>query len=243
MCRMLIAVGKVNLSWLIDDFIIMANDENEKHENNEDQSFKHDHGWGIVYLKDGEMNVYKSTKPCYEDEEINSFRKLISPLYILHARKGSEGRGGVEMVNVHPFQYENYVFCHNGTVYEELSYDERFTPQGETDSEMFFYYLMSGITNRIDEQIIYHKSSRIKDFSGLNSILSDGENSFIINWYKKNPRYYTLKILATEESVIISSEILPHFKNDNWREMKNGEICKLNTLTRKYNVRSSSFSL
>ena len=233
MCRMLIAVGEVNISNLIDDFVLIASDKNERHENNEDKDFPHGDGWGISYVEDNQIKLYKSIKPCYEDKTIHSFKKINSPLYLLHARRGSVG--SVKMENVHPFQYLNYIFCHNGTVKEELQYDNIFTPQGDTDSERLFYYLLSNMNNGLDENIIYEKLSKVKNFMGMNCFVTDGNTRFIVNWYaKKKPNYYTFKVLKEEKYIIIASEILPHFKSSNWKKLENHDILRLNTLTKNY---------
>ena len=238
MCRMLIAVGTVNVSWLIDDFITMARDKNERHENNENKDFPHGDGWGISYIENEKLKVYKSPKPCYEDSEIHSFKQKDSPLFILHARRGSVGE--VKWENVHPFNYSNYVFCHNGTIDEELKYEKKFIPRGETDSERLFYYLLSGQKNGLTEKSIFDKYIKINDFMGMNTIVTDGNISYIINWYEKKPKYYTYKILKEKDFVIISSEILPHFKNSSWQKTKNHDIVKLNTLTKEYEKYSFS---
>jgi len=233
MCRMLIAVGEVNPSWLIDDFILMANDQNAKHENNEDKEFKHGDGWGIVYFENNQPKIYKSIMPCYEDDTIFSFKKIQSPFFILHARKGSVG--SVKMENTHPFQHGDYIFCHNGTVKQTLLIDEKFSAQGETDSEQLFLYLLSGISNGIDERIIYDKYSQVKDYKGMNTFITNGAESYIVNWYSLRPRYYTFNILESDKFVLISSEILPHFKGD-WKKTANHDIVKLNTTSRKCEI-------
>ena len=62
MCRMLIAVGNVNVNLLLDGLVTMANDENEKHERNQNKNgnWKHDGGWGIAYLENNRWIVEKS---------------------------------------------------------------------------------------------------------------------------------------------------------------------------------------
>lgn len=227
MCRMLIAVGEVNTTWLIDDFILMASGKNERHENNADKLFQHGDGWGMCYFDRDQLKIHKSIKPCYEDGEIHSYKKISSPLIIMHARHGSKGK--VKIENVHPFHYLNYIFLHNGTVKEKLKYNSMFIPQGNTDSEELFYYLLSDITGELNEHIIYKKLSQVKNFTGMNMIISNGEISFVINWYAVKPNYYKLKMLKTKDFVVISSEILPHFKQGTWRTLNNKDILKIYT--------------
>ncbi len=230
MCRMLIAVGKVRIDRVIDDFLQMAGDKNERHENNENEFFPHGDGWGFVYLDEGQLKIDRAVTPCYEDERFLRYKTTQSPFYIMHARKTSQGN--ITPENVHAFHHSGYVFCHNGTVKEKLSYDAKFLPQGETDSERLFYHLLSnGKGKPIDEYTIRETYAKIRNYSGLNTIISDGEMSYIVNWYSKNPLYYTMKVLRTDEFTIISSEILPHLEDKSWRKLENREILKLKTST------------
>jgi len=227
MCRLLIAAGKFDLSEIIDDFKTMAMDQNEKHENNAGKEFRHGDGWGIVFMQDGRMQVKTFLAACYEDDAIEAYRTLDTPLCVLHARKGS--KGSVKLENVHPFQASGYAFCHNGTVDDELLYEDHLKPAGDTDSEKLFYYLISNLSEGLNERVIYDKYTGIKEFTGINSIVTDGETSFIVNWFSKKPEYYTLKVLETPDCAIISSEILPHFRGGDWRRSNNRDIYRMNT--------------
>ncbi len=236
MCRMLIAVGDTDIATIAEDFKRIAGDKNEKHENNIDKDFEHGDGWGVVYLVDNQLKMKKSIVPYYEDPDVEKIKNIKSPLFILHARKKSDGKGLVRMENVHPFRYDNYIFCHNGTVDEDLSFEDKYTPQGETDSERLFYYIISNINGEMNENILSDKLNRVNDFSGMNSILSDGKTSYIVNWYAKKPGYYTFKMLVNENFIIISSEILPGYGGDQWVKTNNHDIIKLDTSSRKYSI-------
>ena len=121
MCRMIFAVGKINVGSLIDDFITLASDQNEKHEKNINKIFKHGDGWGIAYFENDEIKVFRSTKAVYEDPQVDQFRNLKTNFLILHARKASKGSKNIQ--NVHPFEYKlngsHYLFFHNGTIQDE----------------------------------------------------------------------------------------------------------------------------
>ncbi|MBN2012671.1 class II glutamine amidotransferase [candidate division KSB1 bacterium] len=233
---MLIAVGKPPMDVLLDDFAIMASNRNEKHENNEKREFQHADGWGIVYTDNEILQVDKYTQPCYNDPNLSNYRDLESPIVILHARKGSKGHGGVELVNTHPFWYGNYIFCHNGTVDQKLTFDNAFSPKGKTDSEQLFYYMLTNMNGSFNESYISDKLNAIHDFTGMNSIFSDGHTSFIINWYRLRPLYYALKFMETSDYFVLSSEILPHLKSQNWQQLKNHDILRLETESRSFRI-------
>ena len=231
MCRMIFAAGQFKVEWLIDDIIQLAFDNNEKHEENANKKFKHSDGWGLTYLEENRLKIYRSIKPIYEDPQIKKFKNLRTPLIILHARYGT--KGALNINNIHPFEYQNkkshFVFFHNGTVRDELTIDPEFKLKGETDSEKFFYYLISGNFNELNISWLQNKLLNLKDFSGANFILTNGKYSYIANWYSLNPLYYTMKILKQKDSVIIASEVLPHYRSANWQRLKNQEILSVNT--------------
>ncbi len=230
MCRMLIALGNFRTDWLIDDFILMAADRNEKHENNANEQFLHGDGWGIVYEQSGEFRLSRAITPCYEDVRFNHYRSIQSSFFMMHARKGSKGI--VNIRNVHPFREKDYIFCHNGAVNDELSLDDRFVPSGETDSERFFYYLLSQMPDgRIQDQLIRPVYAKMTDYTGMNTMITDGLSTYVVNWYSKNPDYYNMKLFMNDEALIVSSEVLPHFKG-NWQKLVNRDILKINNSSR-----------
>lgn len=87
--------------------------------------------------------------------------------------------------NTHPFEINNWVFAHNGTVSSIMSMEEfklkRFKPIGKTDSEFAFCYLLERLEDernpKIVEDILKKEAHNIKTKSGgrFNFILSDGE--------------------------------------------------------------------
>lgn len=229
MCRMLLASGKLNMDRLIHDFLLMANDQNEKHEKNMTAECKHGDGWGIAFRQNGALKVFKSTRPAYEDDQIEQFRTLATDWVLLHARKAS--KGAVELKNVHPFaltvDHSPYLFCHNGTIKDDLTFDPRFVPQGNTDSEAFLYYLASPGAKAIDLQSLRTKLAQIKDFTAANFLLSDGKTSYVACWYSCDPVYYTLKMLKNSDFICVASEILPHYRKEKWQRLNNKSILAL----------------
>jgi len=150
MCRMIFAAGDFELSQLIDNLILMAKGENELHENNPELgTYQHAHGWGIAYLDQGEWIVKKSEKAVFEDSEINELRTVKTNLAVLHVRRATNGV--ISYDNTHPFQFRNYVFCHNGTLRGKIDYDQWFHVDGKTDSEKLFYSVLTEIKEDYDD--------------------------------------------------------------------------------------------
>lgn len=231
MCRMLVAIGNINTDWLIQDFILMAADQNEKHEKNQDQEFKHGDGWGIAYLENGELKVFRSPKAVYDDDQINQFKNLQSDLVILHARKAS--RGNVAIRNVHPFECQlngrRYLFFHNGTIHDELPFENTFKPISATDSEQLFYYLLSNSNGQLSTSFFKSKLEKLTDFTAANFILTNGKMTYAGNWHSENPNYYTMKVLQKPGLVIVASEALPNYETKEWMKLRNQDIASVRT--------------
>ncbi len=231
MCRMIFAVGNINTNSLIEDFIALASDQNEKHEKNIDKEFKHGDGWGIAYFENDDIKVFRSTKAVYEDPQIDQFRNLKTNFLILHARKASKGTVNIE--NVHPFEYKlngnHYLFFHNGTIRDEIHLDNQFQPVGTTDSERLFYSFLSNTNGQLTEKALRSRLIEIKDFTAANFILTDGKITYATSWYSEKPNYYTLKVLQKPGLVVIASEVLPHYKVDGWLKLENHDIVTVRT--------------
>jgi len=118
------------------------------------QSREHPHGWGIAYYLTGEPEPHRirSVESAHTDdrfERVSEF--LTSNAVVAHVRKATVGELSIE--NTHPFKYEGWVFCHNGTLFgfEEVKdvihqrVNPRFLPmlQGSTDSETLFYLVLT----------------------------------------------------------------------------------------------------
>jgi len=226
---MIFALGQFDADLLINDFIAMASDQNEKHEKNIYKVFKHGDGWGIAYLQNDSFQIFRSPKPVYEDPQLEQFRDVKTNFLILHARKASKGE--VVLENVHPFEAKlnsnHYLFFHNGTIRDNIQFDKCFQPIGATDSERLFYYLMTGSKGQIDENRLSSKLLKIKDYTAANFILTNGKITFTTSWYSENPNYYTLKVLKKSDGVIVASEVLPHYSKENWKKLDNYDIVKV----------------
>ncbi|MFZ5518167.1 MAG: class II glutamine amidotransferase [Candidatus Zhuqueibacterota bacterium] len=235
MCRMMFSLGPVDVNWLIDDMIVMASDQNERHEENESKQFTHRDGWGICFLADNTLKAFRSIEPIYTDPRIDQFRSVNSRLIMLHARRAS--RGNVVLQNVHPFEAEirrhRHMFFHNGTVRDELTFDASLKIQGTTDSERFFYYLLSSFKNEIEASHLRRKLDGLNDFTSANFMLSNGQTSFIANWWSVNPNYYRMKMLTGPDFTIFSSEVLPHFKEQPWVPLENRDIYQIESETNR----------
>jgi predicted glutamine amidotransferase len=235
MCRMLIAVGNINISSLLDELISMANEEYERHEMNQDQNWKHDGGWGIAYLKNNRWKIRKSKKAVFNDPKVGKLREIKTNLAILHARKVTIGK--ISRRNTHPFQKKDFVFCHNGTVRDKISHSSKFKVKGDTDSEHLFYSILTENEKEKDlVKAIRKNLNRYKNYAGSNFILANKEKSFVFIKKNKLPLYYQMKMGKEKDFVIISSEKLPLLTKMKWQKLEQEDLIIIDNKTLKVEI-------
>jgi len=122
-------------------------------------------GWGIVHypcpvepIRLPRLN--KSIKPAFADADfkqaVNQTTSERANIVMAHVRQASPECKQVELVNVHPFTWQNWSFMHNGTVSGAFSpvvaakisqYKDKIggEPKGTTDSERVFYFFLANL--------------------------------------------------------------------------------------------------
>jgi glutamine amidotransferase len=154
-------------------------------------SREHRDGWGIaVWHDDGAWSLDKGVE-CAADDE--SFHRLAvgkkGVVLVAHIRQKTVGPSSLE--NTHPFRSGRWVFAHNGTIKDMAFLRERASARrkaeilGQTDSELFFAYLLTCLDSAglTDAEPGDATSAVIKDavraararpeFGAFNFILSD----------------------------------------------------------------------
>ena len=79
MCRMILAVGDVQVYSVLQDLMIMAKDQNSVHELNADLgkgSWTHGDGWGVAYLQQGQWVVIKSVNALFDDPDVERLKEV-----------------------------------------------------------------------------------------------------------------------------------------------------------------------
>ena len=232
MCRMLIATGNVDLNPLFEGLIEMARDQTMLHENNSEKglgSWTNPDGWGIAFLQNGEWNIHKSLQPIFEDPLVEQFRNLNTTLAIIHARYGSVGNKS--MANTHPFQKNEFVFCHNGTIEEAIPFSPEFTPRGSTDSEQLFYSILTNLQTAKATEAIKTALQSLNNNTSSNFIFSNKEVSFIAIRKGSHKKYLQMSLGRTEEMVVVSSEIIPQLQEIIWEPLEDNQTIALHHTT------------
>ncbi len=218
---------------------------------NADRPFKsfikeHGHGWGIGWYKNGIPKIFKeglSEKGSADYYEFNKVKEVKSKIIIAHLRKiKSEYKFNI---NSQPFRYKNWLFAHNGGINKERVFNileercRKLITSGTnldsyTDSELYFLMIMQeldkrgNILNAIKETI--NKIKMFGDYTGLNFLLSDGEQLYAFRDASRKHDYYSLfyikrdvnQINNSEKAVLICSEKLTY--KEQWEEIKLGSL-------------------
>jgi len=186
-------------------------------------SEKNPHGWGIGWYTNKQVYYFKEGVPANAPDSkfSQTAKETKSEIIIAHVRELSNAPPATE--NSHPFQHENWLFIHNGSVDREHLYsllEPKFIQKitGETDTEVYFYWVIQNIekyNNNVIEGVITAVREVIgKYYTGINFILSDGTTLYAFR-YSQNPSdHYTLFKLernhsdASKKDIIICSETI-----------------------------------
>lgn len=146
-------------------------------------------GWGIGWYDGGKARVYREPVRARDSERFHEFGKEVrSDTIICHVRKSTGTPRAT--TNSHPFSYaDKWLFAHNGSVdrgllLSKLDDDLRSEIKGETDSEVYFYWILqciraeggdvpSGVSRALS-------LARKGDPKGLNFLMSDGERLYAL---------------------------------------------------------------
>ncbi len=249
MCRMILALGKIDVSRIIDAAKKMALDLTTSHELNQKNgrgTWQHGDGWGLAYLDEhNRWIVKKSTTAIFKDKKIDQLRTLKTKVLLLHIRK--KAGSGKSIHNTHPFVAENptaknnvfetYLFCHNGHIEEEIHYDQsKYHPSGQTDSERLFYSILTDFEkNKNLLQAIRANFNRYQKAQGTNLMLAQKKRSTVAIRKNQYPIYYQMYLGKKKGGFIISSEKLP-LAEFTWQPLEQGDIVTINHKTLTYSV-------
>ena len=106
--------------------------------------------------------------------------------------------------NCHPFQHGDWLFAHNGRIEPidslraKLSDHYRRAVLGETDSEVFFYWILQNIDRCEGDAVAGIRVAvlGLEEYTGLNFLLSDGERLLAYREAKSEEDYYSLYYLV-----------------------------------------------
>jgi len=215
-------------------------------------SSHHGDGWGIATC---EANAHPRliVEPVRADQSalfIQATREVESDGGLLHLRWAT-GSLAISEGNTHPFTYEDFSFIHNGAILPPESLDNFIDPllltqrRGETDSERYFYVVVTEISRYGIEAGIRSAVNLIREkctYSSINAMFLTPTALFIINEHndaripKGQPMdYYDLFYKSSENDVLVASS---GWDQEGWIAIPNHSIVKINRSSLAINVLS-----
>ena len=166
-------------------------------------SREHRDGWGIATHDANQpagtdaCDLHRGTAPAMDDHRFHELSARVrGHLLVAHVRQKTVGPTRLE--NTHPFVRDGWAFAHNGTIRETETLRSRCSDQrlleiaGDTDSELFFAYVLTrfderGLT-RLDGEpsramataLLHELTAELREahIGAFNFLLSDGMTTF-----------------------------------------------------------------
>ena len=205
-------------------------------------SAEHKDGWGIGH----EGEVVKDINPAKESSLlVEAGKNLETAGALFHLRLASKGIT-VNIDNNHPFTHGTTTFMHNGTIRpsdiatEFISEKYKTLIAGTTDSERFFYALLS----QVDElglvegvRNIVNQIRAIADYSALNIMVQTPDTLIAVCEFNENnqsewsgPDHYELRFSARDNDFLIAST---GWGNTDWQHLDNHQMLVVDRSTLK----------
>lgn len=194
-------------------------------------------GWGLAYVEGDAVRIRKAPEAAARSALFMELAdKIHSRLVIAHVRKANPPTAHT-VENTHPFMRaccgRDWVFAHNGKVPELLvpqgcCHPRQARPDGDTDSERAFCYLLEEIA-AIEAtpseatgawlETLALRSAAIAEYGQFNFLMTEGEHLIA---YGHDRLYSQQRTEAGAPSVIIASAPLPD--GDAWEAFLPGEL-------------------
>ena len=167
------------------------------------------HGWGFAFIKNGKWELMKEPRSLELENVKNEQFQFKSKFVVGHVRRASCGKKTHQ--NTHPFQRGQWIFAHNGTVRPIKNNTEfvltKFHPEGQTDSEYAFCYLLEKIGSEKDtgkiKAILETESGKIKRNGYFNFLLC---NSKVLFAFGDDSLYFVHRKSPFQEVTLINAD-------------------------------------
>jgi predicted glutamine amidotransferase len=208
-------------------------------------SARHGDGWGIATCNESAHPdlLIEPTRAMESKAFDVASHNLKSNGAILHLRWAT-GALAINEGNTHPFTYGDYSFMHNGALTPvdviDGFVDHKFdaSRRGNTDSESYFYLMMTeiekfGVAGGIHSAVqIIHEHAQ---YSSINCMFLTPTEFFVVNEHN-NERipsgepsdYYDLFYRTEGDEVLVASS---GWTQDGWSELPNHKLMKVDRKT------------
>ncbi|MEM0161207.1 MAG: class II glutamine amidotransferase [Thermoplasmata archaeon] len=199
MCRMICGISN-------NDFILSEYIGELKYQALNGSHAPHIDGWGVLYSEGSTLKLYKTKNSIDKDLENNeNFKnKIITDFFIMHARKSSVGERSEK--NAHPFLYNSFGFCHNGTI-NNANKLKVTGLEGDTDSEKLFHYIVQELKNGKEmKDAISEILSAGLEATSFNFMIGNKEELYVFRYANEREEYYTIYESISDGAFIYSTE-------------------------------------
>lgn len=196
----------------------------------------HCDGWGVATIDHDEERAHlvRAAEMAHTSSQFDSaIANSNSDGGLLHLRWATAGLP-VSENNSHPFVYEDFTFIHNGAIYPPDALDEFIDTDfswmitGDTDSERYFYLLMTeikahGFVAGVQRAVATVKSKA--DYSSINAMIMNEDLFIVIAEFDPerrptfgDPDYYELNYRKDKDGVVVASTGWPQ---EGWTRLAN----------------------
>ena len=214
----------------------------------------HCDGFGIAFFEDKACRLFVDNQSAVESPIAELIRNypIKSRNVIAHIRKATQGK--ITLENSHPFVRElwgrQWIFAHNGDLHGfEPTLLGRFTPIGNTDSELSFCYLLDQLVQKFGYEepsldqifdLLLEVSPKIAEHGTFNFCLSNGKALFSyavtkLHWLVREYPFQPAQLVDLDVEVDFSQHTTPEDRvavittepltqNEKWIVYKPGEM-------------------
>ena len=203
----------------------------------------HCDGWGLSTIDQSGSDIVLNRKVEAAAESSTfdaTVAKNIADGALLHLRWATKGLS-ISENNTHPFMYEDYSFIHNGSIFPPDAVAQFIDPKfnslivGETDSEHYFYLVMTeveklGLVAGVKSVLAIIKEHG--DTTSLNCMLMNRDYFLTVSEHDTARKpdwapddYYEIKYLPTPEGVLFASS---GWNQPGWTMLENHHAALVN---------------
>ena len=208
-------------------------------------SAEHKDGWGLAH--DGE--ILKDVNPAKDSDSLaQASVDTITDGALLHLRLASKGIT-INIDNNHPFTHGTTTFMHNGTIRPSDTAEQFINDKykeliiGTTDSERFFYALLSqvdehGLVDGVRAIVIKIRS--IADYSALNIMVQTPDTLIAVCEFNEENKsewsgadHYELRFTKRGNDIVVAST---GWGNGDWNHLDNHQMLIVDRSTLEYSI-------
>lgn len=197
----------------------------------------HHDAWGLAIDKGAETSLVKLAETASNSESFAvNINQQIGFGGLLHFRWASPGLPVTDQ-NAHPFSHNGVSFIHNGALSPYDALEQLVSPElmtlrkGQTDSELFFLYLLTKIDKLGFQEGVLSAISEIKsnfEYSSINSMVMNSDYLIVVSEHDPvnkpswaDDYYYELRYRVDESGIAVASSGWPQ---EGWNLIGNHRV-------------------